>query len=82
MQFDFRYTFVFTYNKGSRSASKTIRIKINPGTPPLVSIRPQRYSKANSNRKTVIRGYVQTFDANTAAVWECVEEDGKYFHFL
>lgn len=68
-----------TYNKGSRKASKSVVIKVEPGSPPDVEIRPQVNAKENPNKIVIIKAIAKsTMPANNAS-WECVEEDGFGF---
>ena len=79
-----RYKFTFTFTKGTRSVSKDVKIRIMPGSPPIVRLRPLKSSKVNADEKVVLKGYVDNPTRNAIDVWwECLnDEDGMFLCYL
>lgn len=65
-----------SYNKGSREASKSVVIKVEPGSPPDVEIRPQVNNKENPSSIVIIKAIAKSTMPTNNATWECVDEDG------
>ena len=69
------YKFTLRYHKGFRVKSRTVKVKVLGGRPPIVSIYPQRKLKENINNKVVVRGRVASQIGNISVWVECVDSD-------
>ncbi|KAK3742747.1 hypothetical protein QZH41_018953, partial [Actinostola sp. cb2023] len=76
LQSNAEYTFIMTYNKGSRHATSKVVIKVERGTPPKVVIAQQPQPKENPTKDIIIEVFVESTMSSTSVRWDCVEEDG------
>merc|ERR1712193_235159 len=67
------------YQKGMRSDSATMKVKVLEGSPPSVTVKEQRYFKENVDRTVVVRGNIKSKIGNMRVWVECVDEDGYSF---
>lgn len=68
-----------TFNKGTRKASYTTIVKVLPGDPPEVVIKPQKKDKENPTEVIMVKARAKSTLSDTNVTWECVSEDGYAF---